>query len=160
MQQNFIRFQVCFEVGNFTLLLTFSENVFFKLQRSAVPQLQPIFKLKDHVAFHHKTIVIPLSLLKFDGFLTFIFTVVRVTTLERLFKIGWVQSMILAFVTSTLHTIGKIAVTSVGILTSAMLETPFANKTAFSQISHKEELCGMFLLKIYYLCSLRIDRGH
>ena len=80
---------------------------------SAVPQLQPIFKCKDHVAFHHITIVIPFPLLKFDGFLTIIFIIVRVRTLGRAFKIGLVQSMIFAFVTSTLHTIGEIVVTLV-----------------------------------------------
>ena len=113
VQPNFIQFQVCFGVGNFILLLTLSENVFFKPLHFAIPQLQPIFKWKDHVAFHHKAIVIPLAHLKFDGFRTFIFTVVRVRTLGRAFKIGWVQSMIFAFATSTLHTIGKIVVTRV-----------------------------------------------
>ena len=58
------------------------------------------------MAFHHVTIVIPVPLLKFEGFLTFIFFFVKlkVRTFGIAFNISSAQSMIFAFVTSTLHT--------------------------------------------------------
>ena len=141
--------------------------MFFQPLNLTIPQGQCILNEESNLTLHHEAIVTSLPPVKKDGPVKFpFFTLWDSGLLIRSSRNPLALVMVIASITLSQHTFCNVTITWIMFCNCVRISCdedmdentraiPSYKRTMFSQILHKHVLCGIRLLYMYCLCSLR-----